>query len=61
MNAKLQWVAMQGDRESVLTCGHVVDGVRPLDAEAWCEQCMWGFIAQLDQEIAAAEDAARQR
>jgi hypothetical protein len=35
----------------------VVAGLRPLGDEYWCEQCMWHFIARLDQELAAVAEA----
>lgn len=57
MTGKLQWVAAHGDGASVLACRHRVAGVRPLGAEYRCEQCMWCFDAQPDQELAAVAGA----
>ena len=56
MSAKLVWVQDDG----TLTCGHDHRNGRagPIDGEWYCEQCMWGFEAALDQAIAAAEEAA---
>jgi hypothetical protein len=61
MAAKLQWVAAHVGQESILTCGHVVAGVHPLGTEVYCEQCMWGFTARLDQELAAVAAELRRR
>jgi hypothetical protein len=54
MSTKLQWAITHLAGETVLTCGHVVATVAEVGDEVYCEQCMWGFTAQLDQEIAAA-------
>lgn len=61
MAASLQWVAAQVGTSSVLTCGHTVDQPLALGAEYYCEECMLGFTAQLDQELAAAAEQAAAR
>jgi hypothetical protein len=61
MSATLQWAVAHLAGETMLTCGHVAATVAPLGDEVYCDQCMWGFEARLDQELALVADAAPQR
>ena len=62
MAAKLVWLT---DSPPRLTCGHDASSTngRPGHGERewWCELCALHIVAQLDQELAAAEERARER
>jgi hypothetical protein len=57
MAAKLVWLKADG----TLTCGHslAVGYPGPVDGEWFCTLCAAHVDAQLDQELAAAAEAAR--
>ena len=55
-SAKLVWLRPDGS----LTCGHTTQGNgRAGDAgEWWCELCVLGAMAALDQDVAEAQERA---
>lgn len=61
MAAKLVWIREDGS----LTCEHPQTGANghrgAYEGEYWCELCALHVTAALDQEIAAAKDAAEHR